>query len=116
MAVASFLYSHPNVVEVFYPGLPSHINHNIAKKQMNNKFGGMLSFRVKGGKEAAINVHGNIKLAKRATSLGGTESLVEHRASAEAEGTLTPWDLLRMSVGLENIEDIISDLDKALRY
>lgn len=112
-AVAGFLDSHPGVIEVLYPGLPSHRGHEIAKRQMKG-FGGMMSFRVEGGEEAAMAVAARVQLITRATSLGGVESLIEHRASVEGSGSLTPRDLLRLSVGLEHPEDLIEDLDQAL--
>jgi cystathionine gamma-synthase len=112
-AVASFLESHPNVAAVHYPGLASHPGHAVAARQMSD-FGGMLSFRVKGGRDAAIAVCEKVKLLTVATSLGGTETLIEHRASSEGSGSPTPEDLLRMSVGLEHAEDLIADLAQAL--
>ena len=111
--VAAFLDEHPGVLEVFYPGLPSHPGHEIASGQMS-KFGGMLSFRVRGGREAAFQVAARTALFTRATSLGSYESLIEHRASIEGEGSATPDDLLRVSVGLENADDLIADLEQAL--
>ena len=114
--VAAFLDDHSEVLEVFYPGLPTHGGHEIAKRQMS-MFGGMLSFRVRGGKEAAFRVAARTMLFTRATSLGSYESLIEHRASIEGHGghgSTTPDDLLRVSVGLENADDLIADLDGAL--
>ena len=111
--VASFLHGHPEVLEVFYPGLADHVGHEIARRQMS-MFGGMLSFRVRGGREAAFRVAGNTTLFTRATSLGSYESLIEHRASIEGPNSSTPDDLLRVSVGLENADDLIADLDLAL--
>ncbi len=112
--VASFLDDHPEVLGVFYPGLPSHSGHEIASRQMT-MFGGMLSFRVRGGREAAFRVAARTSLFTRATSLGSYESLIEHRASIEGPASATPEDLLRVSVGLENADDLIADLDRALR-
>jgi cystathionine gamma-synthase len=112
-AVAAFLESHSGVAAVHYPGLASHPGHAVAARQMSD-FGGMLSFRVKGGRQAAIAVCEKVKLLTVATSLGGTESLIEHRASSEGPGSPTPVDLLRMSVGLEHAEDVIADLAQAL--
>jgi cystathionine gamma-synthase len=112
-AVAAFLEAHPRVEAVHYPGLASHPGHDIAARQMSD-FGGMLSFRLKGGREAAIAVCAKVKLLTVATSLGGTETLIEHRASSEGPGSPTPQNLLRMSVGLENREDLIEDLGQAL--
>jgi len=99
---------------VLYPGLPSHPGHAVAAKQMSG-FGGMLSIRVKGGEQAAISTAARVELWKRATSLGGVESLLEHRASIEGAGSPCPPDLLRLSVGLEDVDDLYADLDRALR-
>jgi cystathionine gamma-synthase len=99
---------------VLYPGLPSHPGHSIAAKQMHGGFGGMLSLRVHGGAPAALKVVRKLKLWKRATSLGGVESLVEHRASVEPPAGGTPDDLLRLSVGIEDAGDLIKDLTQAL--
>jgi len=106
---------HPMVAEVLYPGLPSFAGHAAAKKQMTNGFGGILSVRVKGGERAAIATAARVELWKRATSLGGVESLIEHRASIEGPGTPCPPDLLRLSVGVEESGDLFDDLDQALR-
>lgn len=111
--VAEFLDGHPGVAEVFYPGLVSHPGHETARNQMN-LFGGMLSCRVRGGKEEAFRVAAKTRLFTRATSLGSYESLIEHRASIEGPESRTPDDLLRLSVGLENAEDLIEDLEQAL--
>ena len=111
--VAAFLDDHPEVLQVFYPGLPGHPGHDIASRQMS-RFGGMLSFRVRGGSEAAFRVASRTALFTRATSLGSYESLIEHRASIEGPASQTPDDLLRVSVGLENADDLISDIDQAL--
>jgi cystathionine gamma-synthase len=113
MKLAKFLAQHPKVARVHYPGLPSHPGHKIAASQMA-AFGGMLSFEVKDGYEAAMSVAAKTKIFIRATSLGGVESLVEHRASIEGQGTTSPEGLLRLSIGLENAEDLIEDLDQAL--
>jgi cystathionine gamma-synthase len=112
--IAEFLASHPSVSQVYYPGLPRHPGHTIAKKQMS-AFGGMLSFQVKAGESAARKVASGTKLFQQATSLGGVESLVEHRASVEGPQTTTPRDLLRVSVGIEHVDDLIADLDQALK-
>jgi cystathionine gamma-synthase len=109
-----FAAAHPRVSEVLYPGLPSFAGHAVARSQMQGGFGGMLSIRVRGGEAAAISTAANVKLWKRATSLGGTESLIEHRASIEGAGTPAPVDLLRLSVGLEHVDDLIADLEAAL--
>ena len=113
--VAAFLEGHPQVVRVFYPGLPAHEGHETARQQMN-MFGGMLSFRVRGGPEAAFRVAARASLFTRATSLGSYESLIEHRASIEGPGSATPEDLLRVSVGLEHADDLIADLEQALDW
>lgn len=112
-AVASFLAAHPAVEAVHYPGLPDHPGHAVAKRQMKG-FGGMLSFRVRGGPEKAIAVTSRTKLFVNATSLGGPESLIEHRASSEGPRSATPKNLLRLSVGLENPDDLVEDLAQAL--
>ena len=111
--VAEFLASHSNVERVHYPGLRSHPGHKIAQKQMS-MFGGMLSFEVKDGRDAAMKVTTSTKIFTRATSLGGVESLIEHRASIEGPGTISPEGLIRLSIGLENADDLIEDLDQAL--
>ncbi len=112
--VAEFLSQNSKVENVHYPGLAKHPGHDVAKKQMS-MFGGMLSFEVKGGRDAAMKVSNNTKIFTRATSLGGVESLIEHRASIEGPGTTSPEGLLRLSIGLENADDLIEDLDQALR-
>jgi len=111
--VAEFLAGHRNVEHAHYPGLRSHPGHKIAQQQMS-MFGGMLSFEVKGGREPAMKVTTNTKIFTRATSLGGVESLIEHRASIEGPGTTSPEGLIRLSIGLENADDLIEDLDQAL--
>ena len=113
--VAEHFHGHPLVAEVLYPGLPSCQGHAIAKLQMQGGFGGMLSIRARGGEAAAIAVAAKTQLWKRATSLGGTESLIEHRASVEGAGTPAPLDLLRLSVGIEDCGDLIDDLEQALQ-
>jgi len=114
-ALAERFTGHPMVDQVLYPGLPSFAGHAIARKQMKDGFGGMLSVRVKGGERAAIATAARVELWKRATSLGGVESLIEHRASVEGPGTPCPADLLRLSVGVEDSDDLYRDLDQALR-
>jgi cystathionine gamma-synthase len=114
MKIAEFLAQHPKVDVVHYPGLRTHPGHEIAERQMS-MFGGMLSFEVKDGRNAAISVAAKTKIFTRATSLGGVESLIEHRASIEGAGTTSPEGLLRLSIGLENADDLIEDLDRALR-
>ncbi len=111
--VAEFLTTHPAIETVHYPGLPTHPGHTIARRQMR-QYGGMLSIQVRGGAEAASRVAGRVKLFTQATSLGGVESLIEHRASVEGPHTTTPANLLRISVGLEHPDDLIDDLAQAL--
>ena len=120
--IAEFLAQHRKVARVHYPGLRSHPGHEIARRQMSIRstdaqeklFGGMLSFEVKDGRDAAMSVAAKTKIFTRATSLGGVESLIEHRASIEGAGTTSPEGLLRLSIGLENADDLIEDLDQAL--
>ncbi|MGE3147633.1 MAG: PLP-dependent aspartate aminotransferase family protein [Pseudorhodoplanes sp.] len=113
--LATWLGHNPRVASVLYPGLPRHPGHAIAVRQMTSGFGGMLSIRVRGGEEAAIATAAHVKLWKRATSLGGVESLIEHRASVEGSGSPCPPDLLRLSAGLEDPEDLYADLKQALQ-
>lgn len=113
--LARRLVDHPSVASVFYPGLPDHPGHAVAARQMSGGFGGMLSIRVKGGPEAALTTAGAVRVWRRATSLGGVESLIEHRASMEGAGPSCPDDLLRLSVGIEDPDDLWADLDRALR-
>jgi len=112
--VAEAMAAHPKILEVLYPGLPSHPGHAVAAGQMKGGFGGMLSIRVRGGEAAAIATAAQVELWKRATSLGGVESLLEHRASIEGAGSPVPPDLLRLSVGIEDPDDLIADLEQAL--
>lgn len=114
LRVAAFLAQHPAVEAVHYPGLSGHPGHAIAARQMS-AFGGLVSFQVRGGREAALRVAGRVRLFIRATSFGGPESLIEHRASIEGPGTSTPDNLLRLAVGLEHPDDLIEDLEQALR-
>ena len=113
--VAEFLQQHDKVSVVHYPGLSGNAFHAVASKQMSG-FGGMLSFEVKGGKDAAMALAANVEIFTRATSLGGVESLIEHRASIEGPESKTPQGLLRVSVGLENAGDLIDDLSSALAH
>jgi cystathionine gamma-synthase len=113
-AVAGFLASRPEVERVNYPGLPSHPGHAVAASQMKD-FGGMLSIELAGGRDAAVAMAGRLKLFTNATSLGGCESLVEHRASVEGDKPVSPENLLRISVGLEHQDDLIADLAQALQ-
>ena len=112
--IAEALAGHPRASAVLYPGLPVFPGHAIAARQMEGGFGGMLSIRVKGGEPAAIATAANVRTWKRATSLGGVESLIEHRASVEGPDTPCPPDLLRLSVGIEDTGDLIADLSQAL--
>jgi cystathionine gamma-synthase len=116
--IAEHFNNHPLVEAVLYPGLPGAHGHAISVRQMQGGFGGMMSLRVKasaqGGEAAAIATAASVELWKRATSLGGTESLIEHRASVEGAGTPAPPDLLRLSVGIEDCGDLIADLEQAL--
>jgi cystathionine gamma-synthase len=114
MTLAERLSGNPHVAEVLYPGLPDFAGHAVAARQMRGGFGGMLSVRVKGGEQAAIATAARVEIWKRATSLGGTESLIEHRASVEGAGTPCPPDLLRLSAGIEAAEDLAADLEQAL--
>ena len=114
------LVAHPKVAEVYYPGLPSHPGHEVAAKQMRG-FGGMVSFRVRGGEEAAVAVCGRTRLFTLGESLGGVESLIEHPArmthASVAESPLAvPGDLIRLSVGIESGDDLIEDLRQALPH
>ena len=109
-AIAIFLKTRPEVEQVYYPGLPDHPNHEIAKLQMNGQFGSMISIGVKGGEKQALQFAGGMKIFKHATSLGGVESLIEHRRSAEGNSPRSPANLLRLSIGIEYIDDLIADL------
>ncbi|MDN3203105.1 trans-sulfuration enzyme family protein [Algoriphagus sediminis] len=111
--LATFLMAHPGVEAVYYPGLVSHPGYSVASKQMSG-FGGVLSFLVKNGAEAADHLISNLKYFTNATSLGGVESLIERRAESENAETLTPQNLIRVSVGLEHLDDLLADMDQAL--
>ncbi len=113
LAVAQVLAAHPAVARVHYPGLPSHPGHAVAARQMS-AFGSLMSFQSAGGREAALRTVARARLFTRATSLGGVESLLEHRASSEGPATRTPDDLVRLSIGLEHADDLIADLEQAL--
>jgi cystathionine gamma-synthase len=115
LAIATMLDAHPAIEKTRYPFLPTSEGFSLARKQMTAG-GGMVSFDVKGGRDAAIKVASALRLIVNATSLGGTESLIEHRASIEGPETATPQNLLRLSVGLEHADDLIEDLEQALRY
>jgi cystathionine gamma-synthase len=112
--LARFLSARREVEAVHYPGLPGHDGHEIARRQMS-AFGGMLSVQVGRDREQSIATASRLRLFTQATSLGGTESLVEHRASVEGPGTRAPENLLRVSVGLEHVDDLVEDWDRALR-
>src|SRR6266496_3811388 len=114
LAVAGHLQGHPALRAVLYPGLASHPGHQIAARQMRGGFGGMLSIRLVGGAEQAMAVLGAVRVFKRATSLGGVESLIEHRRSQEGPSSPVPDDLLRLSIGIEAPEDLLADLEAAL--
>jgi cystathionine gamma-synthase len=111
--VAEFLDAHPGIEAVHYPGLRSHPNFEVAARQMRD-FGGMLSVRVRGGREGALRLASRLQLITNATSLGGCESLVEHRASVEGPKPFSPENLLRFSIGLEHVDDLLEDLRQAL--
>jgi len=117
--VVEFLTGHPRVAQVLYPGLPTHPGHEVAAKQMR-RFGGMVSFRVAGGEEAAVAVCNRAKLFVLGESLGGVESLIEHphrmtHASVAGSPLEVPGDLVRLSVGIETVDDLVADLEQALR-
>jgi len=114
MAIARHFQADRRLEAVLYPGLPAHPGHAIARRQMQGGFGGMLSLRVSGGEAAAVAVAAKVRVWKRATSLGGVESLIEHRASIEGPASPCPPDLLRLSVGLESTLDLLGDLEEAL--
>ena len=114
LRIAEFLGRQPAIDAVHYPGLPGHPGHKIAANQMSS-FGGMLSIQVKGGKPEAMKLAGSVKLFTHATSLGGPHSLIEHRASVEGPNTKSPANLLRLSIGLEHVDDLIEDLEQALK-
>src|SRR5262249_35706147 len=113
LKVARFLCKHDEVEAVHYPGLPGHPGHEIAARQMT-RVGGMLSFQVRGGSDKALQTGAKARIFTRASSLGGTESRIEHRASIESRATRTPENLIRLSVGLENGDDLVEDLAQAL--
>lgn len=113
-AIATFLSSHTKIEKVFYPGLSTHQNHDIAKRQMKSGFGSIVSILVKGGKSEAMKFAGQLSIFKHATSLGGVESLVEHRRSVEGDHPISPDNLIRIAVGIEYVDDLIADLNQAL--
>lgn len=114
MEIAQHFRGHAAIEQVLYPGLTNSPGHAVAARQMSGGFGGMLSLRIKGGEAAAIRCAARLSVWKRATSLGGVESLVEHRASIEGPGTPCPSDLLRLSTGIESASDLIADFERAL--
>ncbi len=114
LEIARHFEAHPAVAHVLYPGLPSHPGHEIARKQMDRGFGAMMSIRVAGGRDAASKVATSTELFVPATSLGGVESLIEHRTVLEPPESLVPDDLLRLSIGIEPVEELIADLEQAL--
>lgn len=114
LKVATFLEGHNRIKDVYFPGLKSHPGYEIVKRQMTG-FGGMISFLVDGDQQDSIDIVGRSNLIKRATSLGGVESTWEHRQSSEGEGSITPKTLIRISIGLEHVEDILEDLEQALK-
>ena len=113
-AIAQRFEKHPKLSHVLYPGLRRHPGHDVAAKQMHGGFGAMMSLRLRDGEEAAKAFTAKLRVFKRATSLGSVESLAEHRASVEGPGTLCPADLVRLSVGVEHVDDLIADIDQAL--
>ncbi len=116
VAIVHFLKTHPLVEKVYYPGLPDHPNHAVAGKQMNGRFGSMISIQVKGGEREALRFAGTLRIFKHATSLGGVESLVEHRRTAEGQSPKSPDNLLRLSIGVEYIDDLIEDLKNGFNH
>jgi len=115
LAIARHFEKHPSIKAVLYPGLPSHPGHEIAARQMSGGFGGMLSIRLAGGAQHAAAVLRGVKLFKRATSLGGVESLIEHRRSMEGPSSSAPDDMLRLSIGIESVGDLVADLESAVK-
>ncbi|HTS20446.1 MAG TPA: PLP-dependent transferase [Casimicrobiaceae bacterium] len=113
-AIAERFHGHPKLSHVLYPGLAAHPGHAVAARQMHGGFGAMLSLRVKAGEDAAKAFVARLRVFKRATSLGSVESLVEHRASVEGPGTLCPADLVRLSIGIEHVDDLLGDIAQAL--
>ena len=116
LTIARHFQGDPRLHSVLYPGLPDHPGHEIAARQMQDGFSGMVSMRVQAGEEAAIATAARVRAFHRATSLGGTESLIEHRSSVEGPSTPIPADILRLSIGLEDPDDLIADLDQALDH
>ena len=115
MKLAQFLSDHPNVEQVLYPGLEDHVNHDVASRQMSNGYGGMISIITKNDEQYAKKIANSTKIFKQATSLGGIESLIEHRASVEGSDSKTSKNLLRLSIGIEDFEDLQDDLRQGLK-
>jgi cystathionine gamma-synthase len=113
-AIAARFERHPKLGHVLYPGLASHPGHEVARRQMRGGYGAMLSLRLRDGEAAARAFTGKLRVFKRATSLGSVESLAEHRASVEGPGTTCPTDLVRMSIGIEHVDDLVADIEQAL--
>ena len=114
LLIAEHFDGHAGVERVIYPGLVNHPGHEIAKRQMDGGFGGMLCIQAKGGAEGALNIAKKCKVFTRATSLGGVESLIEHRYTIEGERSPVPKDWLRLSIGIEAVDDLIADLEQAM--
>ncbi|HWM27839.1 MAG TPA: PLP-dependent aspartate aminotransferase family protein, partial [Woeseiaceae bacterium] len=114
LRIAEHFDGHPELESVLYPGLASHAGHDIARRQMQGGFGGMLSLCVRGGEQAALSVAKRCRVFIRATSLGGVESLIEHRYSIEGAKSPIPKNLLRLSIGIEHADDLVADLEQAL--
>jgi len=115
LTLAEHFDGHAGVEAVIYPGLPNHPGHELAKRQMDGGFGGMLCIHVKGGAEDALNIVKRCKVFTRATSFGGVESLIEHRYSIEGEGSPVPKEWIRLSIGIESVDDLIADLEQAFK-
>jgi cystathionine gamma-synthase len=114
--LAEYFEKHPKIEKVNFPGLKNNEFHKVSKKQMTGGFSGMMSILVKGGAAETLKLAGSLKIVKHATSLGGVETLVDHRQSAEGVHSVSPPNLLRISVGIENIEDLIGDFEQALAF
>lgn len=112
--IANYLSTHSKIERVYYPELPTHVNHEVAKRQMKGIYGGMLSVLVKGGRKEAMDFANHLSVFRHATSLGGVESLIEHRLTSEGENPKSPENLLRLSIGIEHIDDLLNDIKKAL--
>jgi cystathionine gamma-synthase len=115
MAIAQRFQLHPGFSHILYPGLATHPGHVVARRQMSGGYGGMLSVRVRAGEQASKDFTARLRVFKRATSLGSVESLAEHRASVEGPGSTCPTDLVRLSVGIEHVDDLIADIEDAIR-